>query len=197
MTTQSQMEAFIRERSASLNEEQTKQGEFFYKHFVENKPMNTIPEEVFVKYILPFFNPNNPMNEETYATFLTNWIALAGAPTLELAVADTNGNIVFLCPAMFDTEIINAKRELATDKTVSSFFKAYLAHQDVTAFAANVFFNNNAYEIYKNLVKGHPRLEENRKKWEEIFTRYGLMTPSGTPIINGNNRNQETDDVFD
>lgn len=197
MTVQKQMEQFINENNKSLMNEQKEKGDYFYKHFVENKPINKIPENIFVQYILPFFNPNNPMNEETYASFLTNWIALAGAPTLEVAVVDNKGAIIFLCPAMFDTEIINAKRDILNTKNVSNFFKAYLAQQDVNGFAANVFFNKNAYDIYKNLVKDNPKLEENRRRWETIFVRYNMMPApslgSGGPSINM----QDSDDIFD
>lgn len=197
MTTKKQIDDFVKERNDSLANEQKEKGEFFYKHFVENKPLKTIPESLFVQYILPFFNPNYVMNEETYSTFLINWIGLAGAPTMELGVTDAQGNILFLCPAMFDTEIINAKRDLANSKNVSNFFKAYLAQHNVASFSANIFFNSNVYQIYKELVKDNPRLDENRKRWENIFVRYGLMTRDGIPLSNSNSRNQESDDVFD
>lgn len=197
MTTKQDIDQFVKNRNDTLVNEQKEQGDFFYKHFVENKPIKTIPESLFVQYILPFFNPNYVMNEETYSTFLTNWIGLAGAPTMELGVADNQGNIIFLCPAMFDTEIINAKRDLSNSKNVSNFFKSYLSQHNVAAFSANIFFNSNVYQIYKELIKNNPRLDENRKRWEKIFVRYGLMTPSGEIPGKNNRNNQESDDVFD
>lgn len=160
----------------------TAKQDFFFQGLVTNKPMNYIKESEFKTWLLPGLTPGFVTNEQVYATFLRNWIAIAGAAASELGVVDDiTGQPLFVCPSLYDTTVINPDREIGDNRTIARFFTAYQQQLKHLETAANSFFNNNGQVALNKAFVAKPNMDAATNKWMFIYNRYDIQVPQSGP----------------
>ncbi len=159
----------------NLEEESNEMLSRIYPALVENtlETMSRLPEEIFVRYFLPFFSGQLDVNYKP--EILTQWIAIAGSPMAEVAIINPLGEVLYTVPGIFDTSFINLTRA-----TKSISFKQLV--QQAALLSSNIpvvgdrFLAQGLAQKYEEFAEPVENTSA-RARWIEIFKRYGI-TPA-------------------
>lgn len=193
----SDYDSFISAAKQQQTEAVVNKQDFFFKGLVTDKPMNYIKESDFKLYLLPGLTPGFITNKDIYARFIRNWIAIAGAAACELGVVnDVTGELMFTCPSLYDTTVINTDREIGDSKTIARFFIAYQQQMKHMEAAANSFFNNNGQQVLDKAFLSHPNMPSITEKWLHIYSRYGIQLPQSQTTVSAAIANTGNDEAI-
>lgn len=137
----------------------------FHKLIVEDAPLETMQESVFVQNFLPFFLGEIEDNEQT--NFGLTWAALSGRGTSEVQIIDANGTALYRVPAFFDTEVIDVTRS-----DIFNVMKEYAIDKSIHPVMATNRAMNSLRDEFKKIQRSSPISESNKKRWIEIFNKY-------------------------
>lgn len=154
-----------------------------------------LPEEIFVRYFLPYFaghikNTDRPQ-------ILAEWISIAGTPMGEVAVIDPAGTILFYVPPVFDTSFLsvapakgdNSFADIATNANLLS------AHIPVRGLE---YQKNAMHTRLGDLITSPQDVKYNEGRWLDIFSRYGINIPKiEAQTVNQPASNIADDEIYD
>jgi hypothetical protein len=162
MSVEEQMNA-IRE---AITEDLNKNKDIIFNSLVEEAPINSIPESLFVNYFLPCFigrvdNPN----------WVMEWISIAGTPTSEInVVKDGTQEFLYRVPGILSTKTLFNNNSLA----LSDVFTRYDQLTSNMPSQGLNFLMGALNNINKNLLSDYDN-DSVKKSWLHILRRYSLI----------------------
>lgn len=150
------------------------------------KDIATIPERIFQYIFLPLFAGDE---NRAYPVTLENWAIHAGSPYRSVHVVDTNNNILFTVPPLFDRAAINPVSDgLASIAHVVATAGQYANIHPTQGIA----YLNHELSNRALVMKVPPNVQANLKTWNEIFARYNRpliqtvsMSDQTTGVVSG------------
>lgn len=134
-------------------------------------------EELFVGYFLPHFCNKVPIS--TQPAIIAQWISIAGSPMSEVDVIDRAGEILYTVPSLFDTSIINVAERKVGDSIADISAEFDLRNNNIPAVAQT--FLRNQLQRKLSIVNKHVN-DTAQQRWQLIFTRYGIESPTIQPM---------------
>lgn len=132
---------------------------------VDKEDVSTLSERNFVEHFLPYFLGEKVDSDEV--SFGFSWAALSGRGGSEVQIVDDYGVAMYRVPSLFDTQ--------ALDVTKSKMFDVIREYEIDKAIHPAMAVNNVHNALRTEFVKiatTSPKINENRKRWIEIFKRY-------------------------
>ncbi|BAS05016.1 hypothetical protein [Ralstonia phage RSF1] len=126
------------------------------------------PEELFVEHFLPLFAGEvAPTAHVNYQTWLEK---VAGGEKVSVDIVDTQGNVLFTVPPLFDTSILEQAKPGGESMTLIE--RHYSRLKEFDAAGSQVFLNRKLSGLH---IKDKPteQVYENIRIWNAIFERYG------------------------
>jgi len=142
---------------------------------IPEKSNPTFPEELFVKFFLPFFAGEVPATKEIS---ISTWLdKISGDPKIAVDIIDNEGNVLYTVPPILDQSVIEQVQP--GGRTISMVEKQYSRLKEVSAAASSVYLEKTLVGMH---IKDKPTKEVymNMKAWNDILERYG----KGDKIIN-------------
>ena len=144
-----------------------------------NKDYNgNIPEYIFVGYFLPYFRERieNPeeLTEEKRAyrkQVLEDWIKVAGTFFNEVNVLNNTGNVLFVVPALVNSEIFNPVRK-EDSKPFGEIAAMGELYNQLSPAKSQEMTNASLDKRLKEMADGKHKFLPNEVRWKEIFKRY-------------------------
>lgn len=129
-----------------------------------------LPEDLFVAYFLPLF-----AGLETHPDVnIGRWVSIASTPFAEVDIINTQGQILFTVPPIFERKVIDTtKYNGGSIKAITATYELLLRQ---SPYRAEAFMRHSLDKIDKtnNLASWH---NTHAEKMKPIFQRYGV-TPS-------------------
>lgn len=150
----------------------------FLSEIVEDAQHNRskLPEPLFREHFLPFFSGASPI--EGRSDVITKWIGVAGSPTAEVDVINEQGQSLFTVPGYYDTTVIDAmSRSLGKENTLSTIINVYSQQMTNIPQIAETEVRKNLDVKKDSLIQPSKNYQNNRERWEAIFSHYGIETP--------------------
>lgn len=138
-----------------------------------NQQISPLPEHHFIETFLPYFCGEKSISDAPEIMQL--WNGIAGSPAKEVLIIDNNGKPLFRVPPMNDTSVIdveNTKGGMGFHRIVKEWMKL---NAMLPAYGKS-FLNTHLTPRLAALVAESTVLNENEKRWLEIFARYDKMT---------------------
>lgn len=153
------------------------------------EPLKKIPEPVFREIFLPYFSGEKKPTEEN--PVMANWLGLVGGGTSEAEVVNTQGETLFVVPALYDSSTIPSGHK---SRKGTNFFTIFTEFQEEAKKHPDLGRN---YLIDELSQKADAVLPDNTKKangWIPILKHYKLLDPAtDKPIV----KTAPNDDGFD
>jgi len=150
-------------------------------------PLNSIPESLFVNYVLPCFmgNPTNP-------NWVMEWISIAGTPMSEVGVfSDTTREFLFTVPSLLNSNNLYLHKQTGD---IGDIFGRYDQITNNTPSRGLNFLlqalNSKNQELLSNLS-----FNEVNQKWYFILSRYNFVEQPGQQSLQ--NSSQDDGDYFE
>lgn len=151
---------------------------------VTNHRPNTVPESIFKSYFLPGFIGKNPN-----PNWMLEWVSIAGSPSSEVSVIDSQGEELFRVPPVLDTHAVLLNR----DSTGLDAIFTHAKRLDTTLSGSGQFVMGELDKKATEVVSSLPDSKETR--WMDIYKRYGVELPeSSKPPTSITN---DTEDLFE
>lgn len=132
---------------------------------VDKEDVSSLTESNFVEHFLPYFLGEKLDNDQV--SFGFTWAALSGRGGSEVQIVDDHGTPLYRVPSLFDTQTLDV-----TKSDMFSVIREYEIDKSIhPAMAVNNVHNALRKEFVKIVTKS-PKVNENRKRWIEIFKRY-------------------------
>lgn len=167
----------------------------FLSEIVEDAQHNRakLPEPLFREHFLPFFSGASAIDSRSEV--ITQWIGIAGSPTAEVDVINEQGESLFTVPGYYDTTVIDAmSRSLGKEVTLSRIINIYNQQMTNIPQVAETEVQKNLEVKKESLIQPSKNYQNNRERWESIFTHYGLKTPL-TPEKSTSEQRLAADDI--
>ena len=160
-------------------------------NFIYNK-LNTpdmlakLPLHVFNQYFAPYFFGQKPLEQDS--DMFSAWVGIAGSPMAPVEIID-NGNVVFVVPALYDTNAIN----LMKGNSVSRVMDEFSAHSNSLPAVSMKFVQNRLLPEADQIAK--PTTSDN-EQWKHVASHY-LPTENKTNATTnkGSLANNSDDDL--
>jgi hypothetical protein len=139
-----------------------------------NTLSNPLPEDIFVRYFLPYFSGLRPISENK--NIINEWISIAGNPSAKVSIINQTGKEIYKVPGIQNTNILNItdRRPQETFPEIGVTIDAY-SNSAQPAYLNN-FISTSYGEKLNSLIK--PTLDttiiEDQAQWNMIFERYGI-----------------------
>lgn len=169
----------------------------------EAAPKAVFPEALFVEFFLPLFADEiQPTPELNVVTWIEK---VAGGETVAVDIVDTNNNVLFTVPPLFDTSVLEQSKPGGMSMTLVE--RHYSRLKEVDAMASQTFM----YKMLQSMhIKDKPTAEvyTNMKAWDQIFARYGKENkiikllnldndPNKNNPVGGGGANASANDIAD
>lgn len=163
----------------SVAKEFEKRGNDHYNSIVveAGKELVKLPESVFINSFLPYFCGEKKITEDE--TIIPTWIAIAGSPTKEVEIVDSQGLVLFNVPPMADTTVIDALNKNKGQR-MNDIIGQYILRREVTPMLGTNYLNEVLDERITKLTTESTSFVKNEKRWQEIFIRYGKVKANPT-----------------
>jgi len=128
----------------------------------------SFPEELFVKFFLPFFVGEIPATPEIN---MNTWLdKVSGDPKNPVDIIDNEGNVIFTVPPILDQSVIEQSNPQSRSMTVIE--RQYSRLKEISAVASQMYLEKTLTGIH---VKDKPTEEvyNNIRVWNDILKRYG------------------------
>jgi len=161
------LDKHFKEMLDSIYRDMNSNRDVIYNGLVEQAPINSIPESLFVNYFLPRFigNINDP-------NWVIDWISIAGTPMAEVAVFnDTSKQMLFKVPGLLNSSFIMNNRG-------DTFADIFTRHRQITAnlpMSGGRFLAEALGTKTEEFKSNHPK-EESINSWQFILEKYGFLT---------------------
>jgi len=136
---------------------------------LNNIPMNSIPESLFVNYFLPCFlgNPLSP-------NWVVEWISIAGTPMAELnVVRDGSKEILFTVPSILNTNNLFLHKE---GGDIGDIFTRYdQINSNMPGQGLNFLLQALSSKNQELLNKVN--FNDVNQRWYNILIRYNMIQP--------------------
>ena len=161
-------------------------------NFIYNK-LNTpdmlakLPLHVFNQYFAPYFFGQKPLEQDS--DMFSAWVGIAGSPMAPVEIID-NGNVVFVVPALYDTNAIN----LMKGNNVSRVMDEFSNHSNSLPAVSMKFVQNRLLPEADQIAKP---TTGNNEQWKLVADHY-LPTEtktSSSQTSKGNLANNSDDDL--
>lgn len=156
--------------------------------------VRSLPERIFVNNFLPYFSGQRDITADDNP--FAAWAEVAGTLTSEVAIVNEKNQLLFLVPAIHNTEALsglnsfkNKEMDIETLVTMANLEKA------LSPIAAEAGFKNNMANKFNSVNQTSPKQVENEKRWNDIFARYGIVEPQKEARQTANNSNLDPDDM--
>lgn len=139
-----------------------------HKAIVEDIPLKTIQEHVFVNEILPIVT-----GEATNTDLAVLVAAVAGNPFLELNVTDASGTVLFTMPSLFERNVISQEESNKRGSIQSMLMTLDMVRRQSPSRAAKYLaheFTNRGIATNKAAL-----LSDRHVRWSAICARYGKV----------------------
>lgn len=160
-----------------------KNRDVIFNGLVENAPVNSLPESVFVNYFLPCF-----IGQQTNPNWVMEWISIAGTPMAEVnIIKDGTQEILFRVPGILSTNTLFNKNKVAMSDVFSRYdqLSANIPSQGLN------FLMSALGNINKDILDQH-NLDIVKQNWLHILQRYNLVQVN-IPVTNNQNDSDLSD----
>lgn len=154
-----------------------KNRDVIFNGLVENAPISSLPESVFVNYFLPCF-----IGQQTNPNWVMEWISIAGTPMAEVnVIKDGTQEILFRVPGILSTNTLFNRNKVGISDVFSRYdqLSANMPSQGLN-FLMSALGNMN-----KDLLDQY-NLDNVKRDWLSILQRYNLVQIN-TPVNNNQN----------
>lgn len=134
----------------------------------ESEVLRIIPEDIFVKYFIPYITGIEEENAEKLTP--DHWITIAGSANKRIMVICENGNN-FSIPGLFPTNLIDSTTQ--SEKEMGLLYNEYKNLLSMSVVAANSFLSK-IYEGKFVDVIDKTKLNEYIDEWRTILNRYNI-----------------------
>lgn len=160
-----------------------KNRDVIFNGLVENAPVNSLPESVFVNYFLPCF-----IGQQTNPNWVMEWISIAGTPMAEVnIIKDGTQEILFRVPGILSTNTLFNKNKVAMSDIFSRYdqLSANMPSQGLN------FLMSALGNINKDILDQY-NLDMVKQNWLYILQRYNLVQVN-IPVTNNQNDSNLSD----
>lgn len=160
-----------------------KNRDVIFNGLVENAPVNSLPESVFVNYFLPCF-----IGQQTNPNWVMEWISIAGTPMAEVnIIKDGTQEILFRVPGILSTNTLFNKNKVAMSDVFSRYdqLSANMPSQGLN------FLMSALGNINKDILEQY-NLDMVKQNWLHILQRYNLVQVN-IPVTNNQNDSNLSD----
>lgn len=160
-----------------------KNRDVIFNGLVENAPVNSLPESVFVNYFLPCF-----IGQQTNPNWVMEWISIAGTPMAEVnIIKDGTQEILFRVPGILSTNTLFNKNKIAMSDIFSRYdqLSANMPSQGLN------FLMSALGNINKDILDQY-NLDMVKQNWLHILHRYNLIQVN-IPVTNNQNDSDLSD----
>lgn len=137
-----------------------------------SKEITRLPESVFAGYFLPFFCGEKLQKDNP--KIFAEWISIAGSPVKEVQIVDAADKDLFIVPGLMDSSVIDKLNEKGTSSLLS-IFTNYELHKAHLPVLGETYLADSLEQKMPTMTKSSEQIEENSKKWQHIFIRYGKI----------------------
>lgn len=146
-------------------------------------PPKKIPEPVFREIFLPYFTGERKPDPNNSA--IAHWIGLVGSASDPADIVDVKGEVLFQVPPMYDSSVIDTRRNSKDAKNFATIFSVYEEEARVHPVLGKKFL---VEELSKKADVTIPEdmAEKSKYSWDPVLKYYKLI-----PDTPENNKTQE------
>lgn len=146
-------------------------------------PPKKIPEPVFREIFLPYFTGERKPDPNNSA--IAHWIGLVGSASDPADIVDVKGEVLFQVPPMYDSSVIDTRRNSKDAKNFATIFSVYEEEARVHPALGKKFL---VEELSKKADVTIPEdmAEKSKYSWDPVLKYYKLI-----PDTPENNKTQE------
>lgn len=135
------------------------------------RALSSLPESIFVQVFLPFFCGEKSILDSP--KIMPDWISIAGSPSKEVQIVDDDMKPLFKIPAMADTSTIDVTALMTGKQNFMDIVKTFMLYRNQIPARAENYLNDVIEPRIASLRTDSKVFNENEKRWQEIFIRYG------------------------
>lgn len=152
-------------------------------------PPKKIPEPVFREIFLPYFTGERKPDPNNSA--IAHWIGLVGSASDPADIVDVKGDVLFQVPPMYDSSVIDTRRNSKDAKNFATIFSVYEEEARVHPALGKKFL---VEELSKKADVTIPEdmAEKSKYSWDPVLKYYKLIPD--TPENNKTQVNQTPGD---
>lgn len=162
------IDAHLEQVKQSLVSDIEKGTDIVFKGLVENPPINSIPESLFVNYFLPCFT-----GQVIRENWVMEWVGIAGTPMSEVAVVqDGTRNILFKVPGILSS------RNLFLNKQTGDLGDIFTRYEQINNNLpkAGIRFLSQALNQKSQEIMQNYSMDSTKQAWLYILQRYNLVS---------------------
>jgi len=135
-------------------------------------PPKKIPEPVFREIFLPYFTGERKPDPNNSA--IAHWIGLVGSASDPADIVDVKGDVLFQVPPMYDSSVIDTRRNSKDAKNFATIFSVYEEEARVHPALGKKFL---VEELSKKADVTIPEdmAEKSKYSWDPVLKYYKLI----------------------
>lgn len=135
-------------------------------------PPKKIPEPVFREIFLPYFTGERKPDPNNSA--IAHWIGLVGSASDPADIVDVKGEVLFQVPPMYDSSVIDTRRNSKDAKNFATIFSVYEEEARVHPALGKKFL---VEELSKKADVTIPEdmAEKSKYSWDPVLKYYKLI----------------------
>lgn len=144
-------------------------------------PPKKIPEPVFREIFLPYFTGERKPDPKNSA--IAHWIGLVGSASEPADIVDVKGDVLFQVPPMYDSSVIDTRRNSKDAKNFATIFSVYEEEARVHPALGKKFL---VEELSKKADATIPEnmSDKSEYSWDPVLKYYKLIPDTQEQVKN-------------
>lgn len=156
-----------------------------------SKEINSLPENIFVNYFLPFFCGEKTQQDRP--TIFAEWISIAGSPVKDVRIIDAQNKELFVVPGLMDSTVIDKFNE-KDGASLYKIFTNYELHKAHLPVLGERYLADTLQTKIPELTKKSDTFQSDKERWNYIFQKYNKIKQTDNSAVSTSQQNNNDDD---